>query len=710
MLTQDVKQDIQEAYSRFLKNKQLQPRSGQKHMIAQIARCLGAIETDAEGLRINDAGICAIEAGTGTGKTVAYAMAVIPIAKALGKKVVISTATVALQEQIMLRDLPDIQKHSGLSFRFALAKGRGRYLCLSKLDHLLNVEDSKQSLFDSETEGFSADKAVLKTYESMAKALLTSQWDGDRDNWSDEIAIEHWQPLTADRNQCTGRRCQHVNQCSFIKARENLGAVDCVVANHDLVMADLALGGGAILPAPSDTIYIFDEAHHLSDIALKHFAGQVRIHASLHWLDQSFKAVNETIKSFPAFAKLLDTLDPTPSLLLELKKIYQEAKPMIEELVQPVMTDFTGQAQLPFYRFAHGEVPPSLSQLSLLLGQRFNGLIDELASAHGIIGAALEDNDTIYPLSQLEQLFALIGVMISMAERQAQVWMAYARPLTDMPDSRWIQVVESSGMLDFELSTSPLLAANTLHVSLWNRCFAAIMTSATLTALGKFDRFHMHSGMPHFAEKNIVQSPFDYTKNASFIVPSLQSDPSHHEKHSEEIVRLLPELIQDDKGVLVLFASKRQLSDVFDQLDASWQDKILCQSQLSKQKLLQQHIKQIDQGQQSIIFGLASFAEGVDLPGQYCSHVIIAKLPFSVPNDPVESSLSEWFEKQGKNAFMEISLPDASQKLIQACGRLIRTEQDIGKITLLDKRIITKRYGTQLLNALPPFKRIVAGV
>ncbi len=707
MLTQDIKQQIQDSYSKFLKNKELKPRAGQKQMIAHIARSLGAIEMDAEGHRINESGICAIEAGTGTGKTVAYTIAVLPIAKALGKKVVISTATVALQEQILLRDLPDIQRHSGLSFRFALAKGRGRYLCLSKLDQNLHADETQPFIFDTEEPAYINDNQVVKMYESMAQALLTSKWDGDRDNWVTEIANEVWQPLTADRNQCTGRRCQHVMQCSFIKARENLGSTDCIVANHDLVMADLALGGGVILPAPSDTIYIFDEAHHLADIALKHFAGQVRIQASLHWLDQSIKSISDITKNYSIFNKLLDTLDELPSRLLEIKNIYTEVKPLIEQIVQPIMADFSGQNQLPYFRFEHGRIPGRLQEIAQILSQRFNGLIDDLTSAHNVIANALEENDTHIPIAQLEQLYSVIGMMVNMAERQAQVWHAYSQSIDGMPDSRWIQIVESGGFLDFELSTSPLLAANTLQMFLWKRCFSAILTSATLTALGDFDRLHMHSGMPDFAEKVIVQSPFDYMKNACFVVPKLIADPADHKNHTEEIASILPDIIKDHKGILVLFASKRQLSEVYDLLDGELQEIILCQNNMSKQKLLMEHVAKIDNEQQSILFGLASFAEGVDLPGKYCTHVIIAKLSFSVPNDPVESGLSEWFETQGRNAFMEISLPDASRRLIQACGRLIRSESDTGQVTLLDKRILTKRYGAQLLNALPPFRRLL---
>lgn len=709
MLTQALKQQIQTAYRSFLDSKELKPRYGQKLMIAEIARALGDIETDAEGHRCNDSGLCAIEAGTGTGKTVAYMLAVLPIAKALDKKVVVSTATIALQEQILYRDLPDIARHSGLDVRYALAKGRGRYLCLSKLDQKLQDASAQQALFAVDiAEGAQVNEdEAHQLYESMAKELLTSSWDGDRDTWPEALEPELWQPLTAERNQCAGRRCQHVSQCSFIKARENLSSVDCIVANHDLVMADLALGGGAILPAPEDTIYIFDEAHHLPDIALRHFTGQLRLHGSMHWLDQSVRALQEISKQYGNYSTLLDKLVALPGLLLEIKQFYGEVKPLVESLVEDLVGNQGDGYGLPHYRFEHGELPPQLMMLSAELVKRFQALLDGLQSAHELLGSALDNNDTGLSLPALEQLFASIGMMLSSAEKQYGLWQAYSKPFSDMPDSRWIQLVDNNGLLDYELAASPLLASGTLNRYLWHSCFAAVLTSATLTALGQFNRLRMQTGLPAFAQTAVVPSPFDYQRNVRFVVPALSVEPGH-QQHSEEVVSRLGDLAADHRGVLVLFASRRQMEDVYERLSGDLRDKVLCQNRMSKQKLLDEHRQAIDNGRQSILFGLASLAEGVDLPGDYCTHVIIAKLPFPVPSDPVSRALDEWLKAQGKNAFAEVSLPEASQKLIQACGRLIRTETDSGQITLLDKRILTKRYGRQLLNTLPPYQQSLA--
>jgi len=704
MLTAELKKDIQSAYSQFLESKSLKPRYGQKQMIAEIARCIGAVESDAEGHRINEQGIAAIEAGTGTGKTVAYTLAALPIAKALGKKLVVSTATVALQEQIIYRDLPDILKHSGLHFRFGLAKGRARYMCLSKLDNFLNASPQDQLFEEDDTFKLSEDEQQIQVYESMAKAMLTGSWDGDRDSWSGELSHELWQPLTADRNQCTGRRCQHVTQCSFIKARENLGSVDCIVANHDLVMADLSLGGGAILSAPEDTIYIFDEAHHLPDIALKHFAANLRLHASISWLDQSVKAIHDIGKYSGNFIALLDELDIAVACLVGIKPSYAELKTIIERLCEPLLPVPDGQS-LPNLRFENGEIPDDLAILSESLFKSLGELVDSLAKAHDIIDKQLENNQSGLSLNELEQLYAVVGQMLAAAERHCDLFRAYAKPVGEVPDSRWVQLLESGGLIDFDICSSPLMASAALSSFLWKRCYSSILTSATLTALGNFQRIAMHAGLPSFYQSAVVPSPFDYASNASLLVPDMRSDPSKADEHTQEVCELIPKLCENTDANLVLFSSKKQMNDVFELLPLAWQAKTLRQNDMSKQALIAEHKETVDKGLCSVVFGLASLAEGIDLPGKYCTHVIIVKLPFSVPNEPVDAALAEWLEARGRNPFMEISLPEASQKLIQACGRLIRTETDTGQVSLLDGRVLTRRYGRQLLSALPPFRQ-----
>jgi ATP-dependent DNA helicase DinG len=261
LLDDALKDRIREAYGAIIDSKGLTPRWGQRQMIAEIANALGRIPRPGEAPPAEPA-VCVIEAGTGTGKTIAYAVAAIPLAQALGKRLVVATATIALQEQFVNKDLPDIAQASGLEFTYVLAKGRRRYVCLSKLDRVLaggQGESAALPLYPDELSApVSAD--AMPVYNGMIDALGRGQWDGDRDNWPETIADDTWFGVTTDHSQCSGRRCPNIGQCSFYRARDELQTADIIVTNHDLALSDLALGGGAILSAPEDSIYIFDEA------------------------------------------------------------------------------------------------------------------------------------------------------------------------------------------------------------------------------------------------------------------------------------------------------------------------------------------------------------------------------------------------------------------------------------------------------------------
>lgn len=187
----------------------------------------------------------------------------------------------------------------------------------------------------------------------------------------------------------------------------------------------------------------------------------------------------------------------------------------------------------------------------------------------------------------------------------------------------------------------------------------------------------------------------------------MHSDPGKADEHTEEVAQWLAAELPKLSAALVLFTSWRQMNRVIETLGEGLLKRIIPQGDLSKQAMLQTHRERIDGGEPSILFGLASFAEGVDLPGDYLKDVIICKLPFSVPDDPVDATLAEWVEERGGNAFQDISVPAASVKLTQAVGRLLRTETDSGRVVLLDRRVVTRRYGQALLDALPPFQRVI---
>jgi len=262
-----------------------------------------------------------------------------------------------------------------------------------------------------------------------------------------------------------------------------------------------------------------------------------------------------------------------------------------------------------------------------------------------------------------------------------------------------------SGNIDISINASPVQAAEILREQLWGTCYGAIITSATLKSLGNFNTLKRETGVPDFAQFLTVVGAFNYSQAAVLQVPSDCIEGNSIEEHTDYIIHQLPTMIENRAGTLILFSSRRQMEQVYDSLARDMQKIILMQGQYSNREMVRLHKERVDQGKSSVLMGLASFAEGVDLPGNYCKHVVVAKLPFVVPDDPLHEALAEWIENKGGNSFFDLSLPIASLRLIQACGRLLRTETDTGTVSILDRRLLTKRYGNQLLDALPPFKR-----
>jgi ATP-dependent DNA helicase DinG len=342
------------------------------------------------------------------------------------------------------------------------------------------------------------------------------------------------------------------------------------------------------------------------------------------------------------------------------------------------------------------------------LQRSFARLTELLAKMAEELNEAMEDLHCPVPKIDLENHYPVVGTWQARADANRELWASYATPdhAGGVPRARWLTPIDNSGAMDIEVCSSPILAARTLEHSLWDKCYGAVVTSATMTALGRFDRYQMRAGTPADSCYRVVPSPFDFTK-ATLEIPTWVIEANNAELHTQTIVNHLPDILDAAEASLVLFSSRRQMLDVYEQMSGDWRKLILLQGDSSRQEIITQHRAKIDAGQGSVIFGLASFSEGVDLPGDYCRHVVIAKLPFAVPDDPVEAALSEWIEARGGNAFMEITVPDAALKLVQACGRLLRSETDSGKVTLLDRRIISKRYGKAILNSLPPFTQVV---
>jgi ATP-dependent DNA helicase DinG len=699
MLADEVKERIQSTYRQLLESRELTPRYGQRQMIAEIANTLSSISAEED----NEPPVCVVEAGTGTGKTLAYLLAVVPLAQELGYKVVIATATVALQEQVILKDIPELLEGSDLSFSVALAKGRGRYLCLSKLDMLLAGTDSLQAMMDLYGEELDDPGAGdIALYEDMLKELSAGNWQGDRDDWKAPIADANWRPLTVDRYQCTSSNCSNFRNCCFYQARDSLDKVDCIVSNHDLVLTDLAMGGGVILPDPEKSIYIFDEAHHLPLKSNNHFSAYTRIKASLAWLERCENLLLQLAKE--------EIIDAThqhklQKIILALRTHSDEAWSLFEQTIESLdnLDSYENRSQ---HAFELGVVPPEVLSVATNLSSEYARLTSGLQDIASDLRQTMDEGVDLDKTRLAEQWYPILGTNTDRAEANRVLWVSYAQedPEGSAPHARWLSFTENDAGSDIGLSSSPVLAAENLQERLWQCCAGAVLTSATLSALGRFDMLRLRAGLPDHTHYLSIPSPFDFATAASLVVPRMNCEPSDNERHTALIVSSIPKLLSQDSAALMLFSSRRQMLDVMQGLPREWLDLVLCQDDYQKAQLLKYHRQRIDQGEGSIIFGLASFAEGVDLPGKYCTHVLIAKIPFAVPNDPIEMTLSAWIEQQGQNAFMTLAVPDAAFRLVQASGRLLRNETDSGRITLFDERIVNRRYGKTILNSLPPYR------
>jgi ATP-dependent DNA helicase DinG len=717
-LSDEIKEDIREAYKSIQRNvKGFRDRKAQLKLIAEVARTLSGFYGSTR--------ILAVEAPTGTGKSIGYMLGAIPVAKSYEKRLIISTGTVALQEQLVNRDIPALRNTSGLEFSFVLAKGRGRYACNRNVAELTNNDARQTDMLGDDGVNTAAwpfipDNKQIKLINQMEDALRHEEWSGDLDEWKGAKIDDKIRPLiVTDHGGCMGRNCRHFYQCGFHTNRQKMREADVIVANHDLVMSDINLGGGAILPPPEDAIYVFDEAHHLPDVALAHQAAESNLKRSLETIAKSPKVISEALavlKTPPETAKKL--VDEVKISVGALESTIKRA----EEYLAEAFPDSSVHGKRPawqgkggkvseVWRFSNGIQPADLASIALDIKKPAEHLMSTLSGK-------LEKMRDAFKKKEIDANVATkIGRNLNFHKQRianiqaAWLLMGEQDLAGSPPTARWVtrEKPHRGGKIEFTVSCCPTSAAQRLRQGLWSKAFGVVLASATLTALGKFNRFAERAGLGarDGTQYLALPSPFDHAQNGELYIPEMNCDPSNPDKHTQEVVRQLNELIDPGLGTLVLFSARKQMQEVAENLSPELKAQLLVQGDRSKNEILELHGSRIAKGKGSIIFGLASFSEGVDLPGKLCESVFIAKLPFAVPDSPVDATYSEWLESVGRNPFMEISVPDACTKLIQACGRLIRTETDRGRITLLDRRVVTKRYGPQMLNSLPPFRRVV---
>jgi ATP-dependent DNA helicase DinG len=663
-------------------------RAGQRDMAERIATALQEVSLGEHAQP--QRAIAVIQAGTGVGKSAAYLSTLVALALERKTRVVVSTATVALQEQLLHKDLPALAAVLDTPFVFALAKGRGRYVCKLKLERLVGNGMEAEDIFEADELPTPTVTNLRSTrvpgqqdpqarrqrlYETLARLLAVGQWDGDRDSLVDPPEPGDWSTLAAERHSCTVRHCPRFRDCSYYQARTQLAQAQVIVANHDLVLASL---GRNALPDLDKCLLVFSAAMDLSN---------------LRWLDRLPRNLLDVAEKMG----YLPTQDVN-TLAQQLHAALGNAARIGMDLLRQISPSYDV-----VHRFADGLLPEVLRDPMTLIRGHAQALSDVLEA----LGAEIKTRAKEDP-SQAARLALLYAKLGPLAPRLGSIVRTSAMLLTHEPQplAKWLRSDTGSGLVSLSAHACPIVPGDLLRQHLWAQVRGAVITSATLSSCGSFDFFLDESGLRDNPCVNTlaVESPFDYATQGQLLVAETVADPRHVEAYTREMVAmLLEDLSLVQRGALVLFTSRVQMKVAVDALGADLQPLVLVQGQMSRQRLMASHQARVESGQASIIFGMQSFGEGMDLPGALCETVLITKLPFASPSDPVEEARAEWLKRQGRNPFDELVVPATGIRLLQWTGRAIRTEDDQARVLCYDKRLLGTAYGRRMLQGLPAY-------
>jgi ATP-dependent DNA helicase DinG len=585
------------------------------------------------------------EAGTGTGKTFAY---LVP-ALLSGGKVIVSTGTKTLQDQLFQRDLPMIRDALKVPVSVALLKGRGNYVCHH---HLGRAAD--QGTFASR-----ADAAHLPRIVSFARTSTT----GDRSELADvpeNAGI--WADVTSTRENCLGSECTHYDHCFVMNARKQALAADVVVINHHLFFADVMLkdeGLTELLPACNTVI--LDEAHQLPDTATLFFGEEISA-GSLGELARD--AETEALRAARDYAPL------------------------------PVAAQALAQA-LRRFRLSAGDVPGKWLQSGIAERPGFTTALDVLGDALAELARELE-----HQAERSGELAQCAGRAADSIARLTRWREGLRRP----DDTEWIRWLDVSAH-GWQLRASPLSIADIFSKQVTDTARAWIFTSATLAIAGDFALFQRELGLAD-ATTGYWESPFDYAQQGLLYLPRDLPPPNSIE-HTEAVVAAALPVLKASRGrAFLLFTTLRALARARESLAAAMERDgmdfpLLVQGEGSRSELLTRFRRLGN----AVLLGSQSFWEGVDVQGEALSVVIIDKLPFAPPDDPLFAARLEHIAREGGNPFMDYQLPQAAISLKQGAGRLIRSETDRGVLMICDRRLVDKPYGRRIWQALPPMRR-----
>jgi ATP-dependent DNA helicase DinG len=606
-----------------------------------------------------------VEAGTGTGKTLAY---LLPVIRS-GKRVIISTGTKNLQEQLFFKDVPALENalfpDGDRKLSVCYMKGRNNYLCRKKLIDL-------------------TDQPVLSGLEEIEHYRAIAAWEkttqtGDRAELAElPEASALWHKLDARSDTCLGQKCKEYDRCFITEMRRRAAESDIIIVNHHLFFADLSIkleaeGAPDAGVLPECGAVIFDEAHELEDVAGSYFGISV---SNLR----------------------MDELTRDVEHLLQREKLYT---PQISGAIQSVRE----RSQLFF-----SLLPPNEGRFAFDSRREFleeNG--DEFLALNqslSRLGAELEQlpqkPEEVFTLSRRAQQLQVQLTFVMENEDPNTVFWIERRGFRGAPGSRRRSATEafSGGRTNVFLQATPIEVGQILRECLWSRLETSVLTSATLAVGGGFDYIRGRLGLDH-ARELVVPSHFDYESQAILYVPPNLPDP-RTPQFASEASSVIQRLLEITRGrAFVLFTSYAQMNEIYDRLLGVLDFPMLKQGDAPKSALLEE----FRVTPHAVLFGTSSFWQGVDVQGEQLSCVIIDRLPFAVPSDPIVAARVKAIDAGGGNAFFEYQVPSAVITLKQGFGRLIRSLHDRGLLALLDNRILKKQYGRVFVESLPRYTR-----
>ena len=644
-----------------------------------------------------------VEAGTGTGKTLAYLIPAIKWAVVNKKKVIIATNTINLQEQLLLKDIPLAKSIIKDEFSYVLVKGRNNYVCKRLFNELALGKN-----IDIETFSIEAREQIEYILKWGNKTKT-----GDKAELPFEVYPDVWELVQSTTELCLGKKCPYRKECFYMKTRMEKMEADILISNHHVFFADLNVRAetdfdSEYLILPRYDMVIFDEAHNIESVARSYFSVEVSKISFTRLLNRIYQRKNKRKKEKSALIRVEDTIDEKD---LEDSQQYINLLNTLKEeisILQNIGDEYFDEIRKIYETNTEAPIKKSLNNFEMTKSR----FLENLREKKDIFQSKLID------FSNLMMIFNNVideekdkNPEVINFNNHLKMFKAYIdsfKFINSFEDDNYIYWLDiNSKRTNVVLTATPLNIAQKLSTVLFDNLDRLVFASATIVVNGSFDYFKKSLGLDEEdCIEAIIKSPFDYNEQMSVYIPSDIQDSENINAFVSDASRFILNILLKTNGkAFILFTSYTMLNQIYYSISKKLKDKGF-EVFLHGDKPRSQLIKEFKEAENPILFGTTSFWEGVDVQGENLSNVIITKLPFLVPTDPVVSAISKKIEENGGNSFTDFQLPEAIIKFKQGVGRLIRKKTDSGNIFILDNRILKKRYGSLFINALPSQKNI----